>query len=191
MPLAGPKDIESVAFRLHPSFNLKNPNVEVTSPPFAVSRTGWGEFFVEVLVLLFCDAICSHPRIVYYVGDLSLCFALYNVGALYTHSLYHMLKTSKLIVYILFMCLPKILCVCSDIRNILPLCGDICSHPSIAYVGDLALCFAFYNMGSSLHTLDHMRKTTKSVVCYVYMCLPKISHHVSKAALALHGKYVA
>lgn len=50
VPLAGPKDIESVAFRLHPSFNLKNPNVEVTSPPFAVSRTGWGGFRVGIVI---------------------------------------------------------------------------------------------------------------------------------------------
>jgi hypothetical protein len=40
--------ISKVTFRLHPTF--RQPNVEVTKAPFAISRIGWGTFNVGIIV---------------------------------------------------------------------------------------------------------------------------------------------
>ncbi|CAH8262546.1 unnamed protein product [Arabidopsis lyrata] len=48
--------IKRVIFHLHPSF--KNPTRVVDSPPFALSECGWGEFKIDITVILHTD-VCE------------------------------------------------------------------------------------------------------------------------------------
>lgn len=50
----GPSSIiKSVQFRLHESF--KNQYVTLTEPPFEVNEKGWGEFTIQIKMVLFND----------------------------------------------------------------------------------------------------------------------------------------
>lgn len=50
---AQPSLIKSVQFRLHESFH--NPVLNITEPPFEINEKGWGEFNIQIRILLFND----------------------------------------------------------------------------------------------------------------------------------------
>lgn len=48
-----PSVVKSVQFRLHESF--ANPVVTISEPPFEITQFGWGEFNIQIKVVLFND----------------------------------------------------------------------------------------------------------------------------------------
>ena len=48
-----PSVVKSVQFRLHESF--ANPLVTISEPPFEIRQFGWGEFSIQIRIVLFND----------------------------------------------------------------------------------------------------------------------------------------